>query len=409
MHAANEIRAFLARHFHSGHAQRFRAVTDAVIGIIRGGRASVTSIGRNMPTPIAPKHAIKRADRLLGNTKLLGELGSWYRQIARLVIAKQKRPLVLLDWTDLGHGLASLRAAVAIPGRSIPIYEEVHRKSDGDKRRVHRRFLQRLRAVTEGAELILVADAEFRTPFFGACMDVGLDFVIRLRGGGIVDFGRKRTRFRNLWRRASNQARCLGMGIPHNGARQGRLLRIVLGPRTKRRPKRTDDAYQARAVEPWLLATTLENEAAAHIVAVYEARMRIEESFRDTKSISYGWDVHGRTRHPDRARILLLLAALAYLVVVLAGIEAENRGANRRYQANTTRSRRVLSLFRLGILVLMREPSVLAPLKHLRALVDTLGVPDTPAHRRYGRSPPHALFCHDCGEHFAAYGWPPAM
>jgi hypothetical protein len=43
--------------------------------------------------------------------------------------------------------------------------------------------------VIQGTRPILVADAGFRTPFFFAsCADAGFDFVIRLRGDGIVRF-----------------------------------------------------------------------------------------------------------------------------------------------------------------------------------------------------------------------------
>src|SRR5690606_2979403 len=156
--------------------------------------------------------------------------------------------------------------------------------------------------------------------------DAGFDFVIRLRGDGIVRFSRKPISFRKLWSQASTRPQCLGLGKPHDTSRQGRLLRLVLGGKMKRRVQADDGSYQRRALEPWLLATTLENEAASDIVAVYATRMRIEESFRDTKNVRYGWDAHKRTHDPGRATVLLLLAALAYLIVTLAGLAAQERG-----------------------------------------------------------------------------------
>ena len=405
MHVARTIRAFFEEHFHCSHRQRFRAVVDAVTGLVRGGKASLTSIGHHMVVAVAPKHAIKRVDRLLGNAKLRLEIRDWYRRIAMLAMKRQSRPLVLLDWTDLGQGLSALRAAVAIPGRAIPIYEEVHPSSKEGNRRVHERFLQSLKEVTQGTRPILVADAGFRTPFFFACADAGFDFVIRLRGDGIVRFSSEPVHFRTLWKRASTQPQCLGMGKPHDSSRGGRLLRLVLGAKTKRRIRTDDGSYERRSLEPWLLATTLENEAASDIVAVYASRMRIEESFRDTKNLRYGWGAHGRTADVDRASVLLLLAALAYLVVTLAGLDAEARGLAKYFQANT-RKQRVLSLFRLGELYLLSLFARLASLSALRSCVATLAIPDTIAHRRYGRSPPHVLWCFDCGDRFAMCGWP---
>jgi hypothetical protein len=324
-----------------------------------------------------------------------------------LAMKGQSRPIVLVDWTDLGRGLSALRAAVAIPGRSLPIYEEVHPKSKEGNRRVHDRFLQSLKMVTSGTRPILVADAGFRTPFFWACASAGFDFVIRLRGDGIVRFRTDPVRFRTLWKRASTRPQCLGLGKPHDSSRQGRSLRIVLGAKTKRRERSADGYYQRRALEPWLLATTLENEAANDIVAVYATRMRIEESFRDTKNLRYGWDAHGRTDDVGRATILLLLAALAYLVVALAGLGAEERGLAKYFQANSVRKRRVLSLFRLGNLYLCSVVARLASLRTLRSAIATFAIPDKPAHRRYSGPPPHELFCVDCGDRSARYGWLP--
>lgn len=407
MHAAKAIRAFFHRHFHCSHRQRFQAVVEAVIGLVRGRKASLTAIGRNMVVGVAPKHAIKRVDRLLNNARLHGERRDWYRTIASLAMKGRDRPIVLLDWTDLGRGLSALRAAVAIPGRSIPIYEEVHPSSKEGNRKVHQRFLHALEFVTRGARPILVADAGFRTPFFWACSEAGFDFVVRLRGDGIVRFERNPVHFRTLWKKASRRPQCLGIGRPHDSSRGGRLLRLVLGAKTKRRIRSSDGSYQRRSLEPWLLATTLHSEAALDIVAVYAARMRIEESFRDTKSVRYGWDLHARTGDPERAATLLLLAALAYLVVAMAGLHAESDGVARYFQANTAR-RRVLSLFRLGELYMRRVFVRLAPPALLRAVVATLATPDTPAHRRYGGPPPHDLWCSDCGDHLAMYGWPPA-
>jgi len=49
---------------------------------------------------------------------------------------------------------------------------------------------------------------------------------------------------------------------------------------------------------------------------------------------------------------LLLIVALAHAIVMLHGMLAEQQGLHRRYQANSTRTRRVLSWFALGRLVL---------------------------------------------------------
>ena len=49
---------------------------------------------------------------------------------------------------------------------------------------------------------------------------------------------------------------------------------------------------------------------------------------------------------------MLLLAALAGMILTLIGIAAETKRLHLRFQANTIRKRRVLSLFQLGKLIL---------------------------------------------------------
>jgi hypothetical protein len=88
-------------------------------------------------------------------------------------------------------------------------------------------------------------------------------------------------------------------------------------------------------------------------VTLYGLRMRIEETFRDAKSHRFGWSLReARATQAERLEVLLLIAALAMLVVTLVGLMAEEAGASRAYQANTVTSRRVLSHFGLGNLIL---------------------------------------------------------
>ena len=88
-------------------------------------------------------------------------------------------------------------------------------------------------------------------------------------------------------------------------------------------------------------------------MAIYATRMQIEETFRDTKSVRLSWSFrHARTRHSQRYAVMLLLAALAGMVLTIIGIAAETKRFHLRFQGNTIRHRRVLSLFQLGTLIL---------------------------------------------------------
>ncbi len=96
--------------------------------------------------------------------------------------------------------------------------------------------------------------------------------------------------------------------------------------------------------------------------------MEIEESFRDDKSSRYGWALEqSMTRKINRLRVLLMLTAFASFIALLVGAAAEERGLQRHFQANTTRTRRVLSIITLGRRCLERDTPHI-----FRALVDGL-------------------------------------
>ena len=115
----------------------------------------------------------------------------------------------------------------------------------------------------------------------------------------------------------------------------------------------------AREREPWVLATSLPGGSAVtdEVIEFYVRHMQIEESFQDTKDKYYGLGLNrSRSRSADRFTILLLINALAFFAAWLFGKVAELRELHRHYQANTIRTRRVLSHVFLGLRVLSRQP-----------------------------------------------------
>src|SRR3546814_9015251 len=78
--------------------------------------------------------------------------------------------------------------------------------------------------------------------------------------------------------------------------------------------------------------------------------MQIEEGFRDVKSehLGLGLNLH-RSHCPRRIEALLLIAALANYLIFLTGLQARERKLEQRYQSNSLKARRVLSLWRLEL------------------------------------------------------------
>ncbi|MDC0602771.1 hypothetical protein OAP14_07045 [Aliiglaciecola sp.] len=78
--------------------------------------------------------------------------------------------------------------------------------------------------------------------------------------------------------------------------------------------------------------------------------MQIEESFRDMKSRQYGLGFEqNKSKQLHRISILILLVTLANLVLILLGLTLQSLGQQYRFQANTTKTKRALSLHFLGL------------------------------------------------------------
>ena len=128
MHTRSLLEAWLRRNCSFIHRARLTAVVKLVDSLLVGGKATVAELGRNMRTLAYEKHAIKCADRLIGNRHLTAERMSVYRTMAQWVLGATARPWIIVDWSDveLGHDYLMLKAAVPVGGRAVSIYEEVH-------------------------------------------------------------------------------------------------------------------------------------------------------------------------------------------------------------------------------------------------------------------------------------------
>lgn len=328
------------------HAARLLALVAAVDALIRGGRLTLTGIGRSY-CGAAPKHSIKRADRLVGNHRLWAERVPILRALAKYLVRGIARPVVLIDWTGVGLQQWALVAAIPISGRAVPILFEVHPERRYGNRRVQERFVQRLVAILPvRSRPIIVADAGFRRPFYRAVDELGWGFVIRVRGSRLR-LGPTRNPIREWFAKATSVAQDLGYLVLLG--RDELSVRAVLGAKPATFSRRKTDYQRDKAAEPWLLATNLWHHSASEIVTLYAARMKIEEAFRDTKNPRYGWAFEfARSDSAQRLEVLLLVGALATFACVMVGLAGEQLGLTRRLQANTVRDRRVLSLFQSG-------------------------------------------------------------
>ena len=363
MRALTILKQTLSPMLHTIHLIRCKAVFWAVHSLLQGRRLSLTSLGRSGANGSIAKHAIKRADRLLGNKHLHKELPTFYRAIAHTVLRDCLHPIILIDWTRIEPEHVALVAAVPLDGRSLPVYVEVHSEKKDSNPSVMRNFLQQLKAVLPANMIpIIVTDAGFRTGWFKAVHDLNWHFVGRMRNNHFLRRAGsdKWEALKNLYRFARSKPNDLGQWtVTQSNPFDTRIVTY----RKRRYSKKPEPSIgsaklksRRKMKEPWILATSLQQHSAHQIVKIYSKRMQIEETFRDAKNHRFGWSFrHARSSDENRFAVLLLIGTLAMFVATLLGNAAEQKKIHYRFQANTIRIRRVLSLFFLGVMLIQTK------------------------------------------------------
>ena len=297
MHSLSLLRGWLLGNCHDIHRARIGALCRLVAGLLHRGTLTLTDLGRAMPGGIDTKYKIKCVDRLLGNRHLHRERSDIYRVMSSWLLRGVGRPVILVDWSDCttGHKWLVLKAAVAVAGRAVSIYDEVHPLSRYNSPRVHRRFLRRLATVLPpGWAPVIVTDAGFRGPWFRDVESLGWHYVGRVRNRirCCLDDRESWCWTTELYATASTVTRFLGAALLSHKRPYGTNLYLLRKPpRGPGRPPklhgRGHRAKRGRAgyKEPWLLAISLPHGpcSLAEIPRLYALRMQIEETFRDLR------------------------------------------------------------------------------------------------------------------------------
>jgi len=353
------------------HSKRLTALFSGVDSLLRGATLTVTSLGRSLHSSALTKHNIKRMDRLLSNTKLQSERMDIYKATAHYLCRSNPQPVILVDWSDLieRERLMLLRAAIAVEGRSVPIYEAVYTLRQYNSPRIHMRFLKELKSLLpEGCSPILITDAGFRGPWFKSVEALGWYWVGRIRNSIKYRLlSRKRWRYTtDLYYRANKKPTYLGTAELSHKCPYLCHLHLFKKGRTKRHTCRSVEHYRKHSSstvfkkqqrDPWLIATNLTPNifSSKRIMALYGKRMQIEECFRDLKSDKYGFGITvSRSKSIERLNLLLLIGALATLCLWWVGCHAKRQQWHRHFQANTVTDRNVLSTLFLAAAVLRR-------------------------------------------------------
>ncbi len=98
----------------------------------------------------------------------------------------------------------------------------------------------------------------------------------------------------------------------------------------------------------------LDHLTANRIVRLYAQRMRIEQSFRDTKNLRFGQGLHTtRSRSRERLQMLLLIGHLAAFVQRLIGQAAKARQLQFNFMATHRTTRPEISTLTLARRILL--------------------------------------------------------
>lgn len=331
------------------HAKLAEAVKVAVNAALKGGHLSLSLLARSVESTTAMRHRIKRIDRLLGNRALHYAREDIYRQVAAQWLAGLDQALVVVDWSDAttDQRWHLLRASVAVEGRSVTVYEEVHPQRALGSRAVHRRFLKRLATVLPpGCKPIIMSDAGFHSTWFDLVAECHWQWIGRIRGKDMVSIAggpwqrcsalqalakTDAQAFPDVLYVRSNPTACRLVLVKRKAKGRKRLNRMG-----KRSRAHTSLKSARRAREPWLLACSpdLAGAIPEAIVSLYAKRMRIEESFRDLKNERGGLGLSATHSRTDRRlEVLLLIGHLTGWLMRLIGECAQQCHMETQFQS----------------------------------------------------------------------------
>lgn len=336
-----------------------KTLSVLVAGAMEAARLSLAGIGRQVASQqdSAAKHAIKRAWRFITNPRVepvevmpmvFDRL--WRKKLKWHANKPDRRPLLIsFDWTKV-RGCFTLMAAVVVEGRALPLCWESYRdKVQGKSQNaLEEAMLLRINAaLPPEVRLVILADRGFgRASLIAACQKLKLDYLIRIRGDVIVRCVHGEYYRGKLQHYPIQRGQCRSWRDAEY--RRDGVVSTNLIVRWARGLRGDKD-------QPWYLATSLPvgRGTAPKLSDLYRLRFDIEELFRDAKNEHLGWSL-ARTRiaRPDRLDRLILIAALAYLLLMALGLWCRLNLPPRRWASNNRQKE--LSCFAVARVMLRR-------------------------------------------------------
>jgi hypothetical protein len=321
------------------HLARVRSLANGVAGVLNATAASIAAIGRAYASlaGVETKSGIKQVDRLLSNSGVaLDEvLPLWVRH----VVGATPSITVAMDWTDYDdddHTTLCV-SLITTHGRATPLAWKTVRKTELKRMRTGHELdmVRSMRTWLPSTHLEWLADRAFGyCELYELLTSFGWDYTIRFRENILVSDG-------------EGPALPASAHVPANG----RVCKLLNPAVTNQRIRIPAIVLVKRKgmKEAWCLAVSNPDRAAQESVRAYSRRFSIEETFRDTKDITFGLGLRAtHIRDAERRDRMLLLIAIAQALLTLLGAASEACGLDRTLKANTVK-RRTMSLLNQGL------------------------------------------------------------
>lgn len=355
------------------HQKRLKSLIVFVSVLLKSKKLSLTELGREINLPIQERSGIRRADRFLGNKKLYEEKIDICKANIKCLIPPNSCPKILVDWTNAPNTTHNvIRAALVAKGRALTLYEEIHPEKKLGNAKVEANFLETFNELLPaGCKPTVITDAGFRNPWFKKIMELNWDFVGRVRGTHKYCIKNEWFSCKALLAKATSTARsienvllCKGNTIKTHLflVKEKSKGRVFLTKHGKKKKSKDKKEYGRAAREGWLLASSFNGGnfiKIKRVLKLYKTRMQIEEGIRDLKSSRYGFGLEmANSKDMKRIEVLLLIAMLAAFIAWLTGNVGEKNNWQYQYQANSTKTKRILSLFFLGCRMCRRQVDI---------------------------------------------------
>jgi hypothetical protein len=322
------------------HLARVRSLAGGVTGMLNARTASVAALGRAYATArgIETKSGIKQVDRLLSNDGV--DLDALFPLWVHHVVADTRDIVVAVDWTDFDDDDHTTLCVSLITshGRATPLVWRTVKKSKlkGRRTQYELEMVERFAdSVPRDTHVTWLGDRAFGYQrFCEALSQRGFDYILRCRENLKVQEG-------------EGPALSAAAYVPQNGR-----VRVVKNPKMTAKRKQVPAAVFVKRKgmkESWCLLTSLADARPADIVASYARRFTIEETFRDTKDITFGMGLRAtHIRNEGRRDRMLFIIAIAQTLLTLLGVASEASGLDRTLKANTVKHR-TMSLLNQGL------------------------------------------------------------